>query len=480
MASSCGRFGFGGIVTMYMTKISNENGRFGSAPARESLLSTANEQDIHCLSIAEMQIAFARGSIKPTTMISHILARIALQNPVLKAFVEIDHAGVARAAEVSEANFASDTQRPLEGIPVAVTADFAVKGLGHHAGMAACDDIIAVEDCDAVLKLRNAGAIIIGTLNMDEAGLGVEGANPFCGQSANPHDTSRSCGGAAGGAASAVAAGLCVAALGVDGFGAIRVPASFCGTFGYLPTPHQIPAAGIWPFTPQFDSVAIVARSMDDLSFLANVMFTPDLATAMRRSRFLRLAANGGVDCTTDVSLAFVNTVTELRETPSELILTHSCAEIALSLRALRGRSLAAQLSEMGEERCLRLSAQFEEQLGSVLDQSDEALAAHQALLDLTTSELRQQIASNGVLIMPTTSAVAPHIGAPESQDVIDFVALANVAGLPAVTIPVGRSNEGMPIGVTLIGPVGGDAMVIAQSRMLNDARRGYFAPNPG
>jgi Asp-tRNA(Asn)/Glu-tRNA(Gln) amidotransferase A subunit family amidase len=80
-------------------------------------------------------------------------------------------------------------------------------------------------------------------------------------------------------------------------------------------------------------------------------------------------------------------------------------------------------------------------------------------------------------LIVPTTPDVAPVIGAGAQENCLDFAALANVAGLPSVTIPVGRGADGMPIGVTLIGPVGGDAMVIAQARMLNDARRGYLPP---
>jgi aspartyl-tRNA(Asn)/glutamyl-tRNA(Gln) amidotransferase subunit A len=463
---------------MYMTNIqSDQEADVEGTFAGQSLLNSFNGQSLNRLSISELQMAYARGALKPSAVIAHYLARIEAQNERLKAFVDVDYDGIARAVRLSETHFESDTRRPLEGVPIAVTADFAVYGLPHHAGMAACDDIIAKADCDVVLKLREAGAIILGTLNMDEGGIGSDGDNPYFGQSKNPHDPSRNAGGAAGGAAVAVAAGLCTAALGVDGSGAVRVPASFCGVYGYLPTPHQIPVQGVWPVVPQFDSVGVIARSMDDLSFLANVLFTPDLATAMRRSRFLRLAANGGVACATDISLAFASTVTELRESPSEMILSHDCSEIAQSLHALRGRTHAALMVDMGVERCTRLSAQFEGRLGAVLGQSDDDFAQSQAILDATTSELRQQIASNGVLIVPTTPDVAPVIGAGAQENCLDFAALANVAGLPSVTIPVGRAADGMPIGVTLIGPVGGDAMVIAQARMLNDARRGYLPP---
>ncbi len=468
---------------MYMTNMSSDQSQIGLAAGEEgarearSLETSHFGVELHALSASELQTAYARGSLKPRDVISSLLARIESQNSVLNAFVDIDFGEIARSVDASEAHFAADTRRPLEGVPVAVTADFAVRGLKHNAGMGACDDVCASADSDAVRILRDAGAIIIGTLNMDEAGLGVDGANPYCGQSTNPHDTMRTSGGAAGGAATAVAAGLCVAALGVDGFGAVRLPASLCGTFGYLPTPHQVPANGVWPFVQQFDSIAVVARSMDDLSLLANVLFTPDLATAMRRSRFLRLASNGGVECAMDVSLAFASTVTELRESPSELVLTHSCRQISSALYALRGRALAAQLAELGQDRCAQLSAQFEERLSAVLLQSDDDFNDHQAVLDATISELRQQIASNGVLIVPTTADIAAKIGAPALDEVIDFVMLANVAGLPSVTIPVARGSQGMPIGVSLIGPVGGDAMVIAQARMLHDARRGYFAP---
>jgi aspartyl-tRNA(Asn)/glutamyl-tRNA(Gln) amidotransferase subunit A len=451
------------------------DGAFGEK-SEANLLGMSN-QPIHTMSIADLQASYTRGTLTPGPVATYFIERIERLNAKLNAFIEIDYDQIARAVLESDRRFSEDAQRPLEGIPIAVTADFAMKGLCHSAGLSVRNDVIAPYDAEAVRRLRDAGAIILGTLNMDEAGLGCDGANPYNGQSVNPHDHANAGGGAAGGAAVAVSAGLCTAALGVDRFGSVRVPSALCGVFGYQPTVNDELSGGIWPAVSDRSMIGVVTRSMDDLSFLSNVLFSPDLSTAMRRSRFMRLAKDGGVECEMHVSLAYAATLSELREPPAEILISHDCRTIADSVYALNAREIAEQMVALGAEKCMSLSAQFEERMEPALSQDEDAFAAHEENVAQLVVSFTEQLGSNGILIIPTTPMSHFLLGQEAPQSTADFAALANAAGVPSVTIPVGRGNAMPPIGVMLIGPHGGDAMVIAQARMLNDALRGYDPP---
>lgn len=257
----------------------------------------AKSGDFHRLGITELHAAFARGDATPSGVLDHFLRRIEALDPALRAFVEVDAKSARAAAFLSDARFAADSRRPLEGIPIAIKANLAVRGLELAAGMEARRGIVAEEDSVVVQRLRDAGAIIIGTTNMHEAALGATTDNPFFGRCVNPHGTALSPGGSSGGSAVAVAAGLCVAAIGTDTLGSIRIPAALCGIYGLKPTPGTILTAGLVPLSPRFDAIGPMARSMDDMAILTNVLCAPDLATAMRRSHFSLLAGFGGTEC---------------------------------------------------------------------------------------------------------------------------------------------------------------------------------------
>jgi aspartyl-tRNA(Asn)/glutamyl-tRNA(Gln) amidotransferase subunit A len=441
-------------------------------------LAGARSMDIHRMSVSELQMAYTRGDLTPSAVARHFLGRIAERNGALNAFCEIDTVSVERAAKASDVRFEADTQRPLEGIPIAATASFAVNGLFHHAGMQAREDVRASQDADIVQRLRDAGAIILGTLNMDEAGFGQNCANPFMGTAGNPHKLSQSAGGAAGGAAAAVAAGLCSAALAVDTLGSVRIPASLSGVFGYVPTPQQVSMRGVWPSAARFGSVGVMARSMEDLTLFVNVMFSPDLATAMRRTRTMRLDRDGEVEIALDVMGVSNACFADLAGPPAMLALPHNCATIAASLSALGGLDLVTQLVALGEERAALISDQLALRIEPILSRTPEDFDQDVSRTAETAEALTQQIGANGILMLPSTPRVAFGKADPVPDDIGHFALLANAAGLPSITIPAGRTADNLPLGMMLIGPRGGDAMVIAQARMLNDRLRGYVPPN--
>ena len=437
----------------------------------------AKSGDFHRLGIAELHAAFARGETTPSAVLDVFLSRIATFDGTLRAFADVDAKAARAAAFLSDARFAADSRRPLEGIPIAVKSNLAVKGLELAAGMDARRGLIAEEDSVVVQRLRDAGAIIIGTTNMHEAALGATTDNPFYGRCLNPHGENRSPGGSSGGSAVVVAAGLCVAAIGTDTLGSIRIPAALCGVYGLKPTPGTILKAGLVPLSPRFDAIGPIARSMDDIAILTNVLCTPDLATAMRRSQYFSLSSNGGTACNDEVLEKLSLILAELPDRQGEIVVRPDCASVRKATFVLATRDLIPALVELGEDRCTRVSEEIMSILERVVDRDEDRIRKDRTLVDQVSQMLRRELGSNGILVTPTTPVTAFEHGTPMPQTIADFTVLANVAGLPAITIPAGRDAWDLPIGLQLIGPAGGEAMLIAQARMLDDRIRGYAPP---
>lgn len=437
----------------------------------------AKSGDFHRLGVTELHAAFARGDTTPSAVLDHYLARITAHDPALRAFVDVDAKAARAAALLSDARFAADSRRPLEGIPIAVKSNLAVKGLELAAGMEARRGIVAEDDSVVVQRLRDAGAIIIGTTNMHEAALGATTDNPFFGRCLNPHGENRSPGGSSGGSAVAVAAGLCVAAIGTDTLGSIRIPAALCGVYGLKPTPGSLLSAGLVPLSQRFDAIGPITRSMDDMAILTNVLCSPDLATAMRRSQFFTLVGNGGTACENEVIEKLSLAQAELPGRQGDIVVRPDCASVRKATFMLAARDLIPTLVDLGEERCTRVSQEIMSILDRVVDRDEETLRKDRTLVDQVSQMLRREIGSNGILVTPTTPVTAFEHGTPMPQTIADFTALANVAGLPAISIPAGRDARDLPVGLQLIGPAGGEAMLIAQARMLDDRIRGYAPP---
>jgi aspartyl-tRNA(Asn)/glutamyl-tRNA(Gln) amidotransferase subunit A len=433
--------------------------------------------DWHRMSITELLSSYNRDSMTPSEVVEHMLDRIGRYNPELRAFIEVDAEGARATARISDLKYAADEQRPLEGVPIAIKANIAVKGMEQNAGMQARAGMIAQSDANCVARLRSAGAIILGTLNMHEAALGATNDNTFFGRCLNPHGENLTPGGSSGGSAAAVAAGLCTAALGTDTLGSIRVPASYCGIFALKPTAGIMDDSGLVPLSPRFDSIGPMARSMDDLSLMTNILFTPDLATAMRRSRFMALSNLGGVECDAEVLEIFQAVLSELPEQQDHIILPRDASRIRKAAFMVTVRDLIPSLVELGEARCNSLSPELQTLIEIGIERSQEDLAEDMAILGEAIQTLRSEIGSNGVLIVPTAPQVAFEHGKLAPANQADFTALANIAGLCAISVPIGRTRAGMPVGLQLIGPPGAEAMLIAQARMINDRVRGYAMP---
>ncbi|MEM1430552.1 MAG: amidase [Pseudomonadota bacterium] len=394
------------------------------------------------------------------------LQAIAARNAEWRIVTALDEDGARAAAGQSDARRAAgQSLGPLDGALVAVKDNIAVAGLPWTAGLAHWKGRIAARDAEAVSRLRRAGAVILGTVNMHEGALGATTDNPVYGRCANPRDPARTPGGSSGGSAAVISAGWADAALGTDTMGSVRIPAAYCGVFGLKPTIGAVPHDGLTALSPSLDTIGPLARNLPLLSAMQNVLADPP----GRASGPARLAEVVGLP----VQLSQVTL-------EPEIATAYKRAQIAAEALGLAIRPI--DLTGWEPDRARRGGLMLTEAEGAVAladaMQSQEGMSATlRALLqfgaDLSSARLVEALArirrsaraadrafgEVDLLMMPTAPQRAfPHgRDAPANQ--ADLTALANFAGLPALSLPVGA--EGLPAAVQLVGPRHAEAQLL-------------------
>jgi aspartyl-tRNA(Asn)/glutamyl-tRNA(Gln) amidotransferase subunit A len=433
--------------------------------------------DIHRLDIAGLTAAYTRGVLTPRTVVEHYLARIDAYDPGLRAFTHVDRERALAAADESGRRLAAGAPAPLEGVPIAVKANIDVKGLPTHAGVAARRNAVAAKDAEVVTRLRTAGAIILGNLNMHEAALGATTDNEAYGVAMNPHRTGHTPGGSSGGSGAAVAAGLCVAALGTDTLGSIRIPAAYNGVYGLKPTHGLVPADGLVALAVRLDAVGPLTRSVGDLRTVMAAMAPLRAAAAL--AKVARLAVVDSHDVEPAVRRAY-ELAAALLEGLGLRVQRYATPDIDLSKTRVAGFVEAAREARVHfpevEHEPDSFSERFRSHLAFAANFDDDAVAQGRAVLDAAAERLRAVLLDAEAILMPTTPQPAfAHGSAPIT--LADFTGLANFAGLPALSIPAGWSDDGLPVGVQLVGRVGAEAELLDLGARLDKALNAYRPP---
>jgi aspartyl-tRNA(Asn)/glutamyl-tRNA(Gln) amidotransferase subunit A len=378
-------------------------------------------------------------------------------NAPLNAFTDFDRAAKGGAGLLS-------------GVTVGVKANIMVKGLSWSSGCEAFRDRMAQRDAEVVSRLRGAGAIILGTMNMEEAALGAVTNNPWFGATQNPHRLGHTAGGSSGGSAAGVAAGLCDVALGSDTMGSVRIPAAYCGVYGFKPAHAAISQDGLELTEPSLDTIGPLARDLDMLERVARVISAfGDHA----HYDVLTLRDLGGVECSADV-LRCYNWVRQRAHVDGEIAVPHPLSRIRFAGFIAASKWLAAHLADMDQA---LLSPLLKKLLTYGPDRADSDWMEDQRILKSNAAALKAALGPSGILLLPTAPQAAfPHSeAAPANQ--ADFTCLANIAGLPAITIPAGWSSDGLPVGVQLIGNHGFEPALFALANSLDGAINAYRPP---
>lgn len=434
--------------------------------------------ELHRIDIAGLRAAYAAGETTPAAVVDHYLARIAALDPAIHAYVEVDREGAILAAAESGRRVAEGAARPLEGVPLAVKANIAVGGLDWNAGMEARRGIVATEDAEAVHRLREAGAIILGTLNMHEAALGATTDNRWFGRTVNPHREGYTPGGSSGGSGAAVAAGLCAASLGTDTLGSVRIPAAYNGVYGIKPTHGAIPDAGLVPLSVWLDSIGPIAHSLDDLEALLAVLCDPAERSAAVE-RLILLDTFDDLDCAPGVIAAYERALALLGDMPRKtLALEDDAAGVRFAGFVVAARELIGHLGAVRMQAADKLSDELRFMLDYADGQSAEDVARAEAIIGRTRAAVRAAVGTDGVLLMPTAPQPAFAHGARPPVTQSAFTGFANIAGLPAISIPAGAEEDGLPVAVQLVGPENSETALIALARRLG-AGLGGPVPSP-
>ena len=440
------------------------------------------------------------GRVSARTVVEAHLAEIEARNPAINAFTAVlADAALADAAALDARIAAGGDPGPLAGVPFAAKNLFDIQGLTTLAGSKILRDAPPAErDATAVARLKAAGAILVGALNMDEFAYGFSTENAHYGATRNPRDPSRIAGGSSGGSAAAVAAGLVPLAIGSDTNGSIRVPAALCGVLGLKPTYGRLSRAGVFPFVDSFDHVGPFARTAADLEAAFAAMDGPDPADPVcqaapeplgedRASAAPRVGVLDGWfrAGATDDALAAVDRIAAALETASDASLpgAEAARSAAFCITASEGAALHRRRLA---ERPMDFDFATRDRLLAGLFLPAEAVMAARRVRRAFQAETRALFEHFDLLLAPATPCAAPRIG--EATVVIggrDVPVRANLGlytqpisfiGLPVIVVPV-DGPAGLPLGVQLIAPPWREDRLFAAAKRLEAA--GVLAAQP-
>lgn len=435
--------------------------------------------------IGTLTAAYRDGTTSPVDVVEAILAANPTAAP-WHAFRAVDAADVRAQATDSASRLANRSPRgPLEGIPVGIKDFVAVKGYESFAGTR---DLRAHGEVDALLvsRLRDAGAIILGKTHTTELGLSPTGINASQATPVNPHVPDRLPGGSSSGTGAAVAAGLTPAGVGSDGGGSIRIPSALCGLFGIKPSWGLVPAEGVmsvgwW----SVDHLGPLARCAEDLATMLSVMADAALDLPTEPLRFgVDWSWWGQPDPAIDAACRAV--VAELE--PTSVTVDHvGLSWDAGSVTILC--ELVAGMYDVWQDEPERLGDDVKAQFTFHPNITGVDYVRAQQARQLLAESFERVFATLDVLVVPTTAILAPPRPSEEElqqglvdRDLIEgltaYTFAANLCGLPAASVPVGTTPEGLPIGLQLVGRRGADATVLAACSALERAELAA-APTP-
>ncbi len=425
--------------------------------------------------LTELRERLAAGETTPETLIEDCLARIEAADPALNAFIRIEAASARAAAVESGRRWQSGQARALEGLPIAIKDNLDLAGSPTTAGLRArIDASPAARDAGAVARLRAAGAIIVGKLNMNEAALGADGGNWHFGACQNPLQPGYSPGGSSSGSAAAIAAGLVPASLGTDTMGSIRIPAAYCGIWGLKPSFGRISTAGSIAVSRRLDHIGPLATSAEDLLTLLDVLsgFDPDCPVsravpdrALPNRPRLGLPDLSGTAFDPAVSAAWQQACTRL-EAGAYSIEPLPALPLAPD-RVRRAGLLLCEAEMLAEHAELWASRRddFSPELRTLLSWAEQqpatALARAMRRLDEGRLAINRWLARCDIVVLPTTPQTAFPLGEPVPTSQADLTCLANCAGLPALSLPLPTAPGSLPAGLQLVGPWGTDRALI-------------------
>jgi aspartyl-tRNA(Asn)/glutamyl-tRNA(Gln) amidotransferase subunit A len=392
-------------------------------------------------SIAALQQEWRETNRQPSRLIEELLQLASAENPLNRIFTTLCETHARTAAQHADVQLRCATMPPLLGVPVVIKDNIDVAGVATTSGSKMLAQPPATRDAAVVRRLAQAGAIILGKTNLDEAALGATGRNDHFGRCINPLKPAMLTGGSSSGSAAAVAAGYALLGIGTDTLGSVRMPAALCELVGFKPSHGAISMDGIAPLYPRFDSVGIIAQSIDDVQRAYEVLRDHPQTTSSSGETLRLLYVS-------DAALSFVDSalvdayryclkrlaaLPEIQLTPLPDIDFVAVARAALWEVA---SSFAATTLTRAASSPFALGKDLQKLLDFARAMPDSKLQTGRQLLHETAQLVRASLGAADALLTPTcpVSSVAADSELPRS--ISAFVTIANITGLPAVAWP--------------------------------------------
>jgi aspartyl-tRNA(Asn)/glutamyl-tRNA(Gln) amidotransferase subunit A len=428
-------------------------------------------------SISELAPRLGRKEISPVEITQECLNRIAKLNPTLNAFITVMAESALKEAGVAEAEILQGKWRgPLHGVPIALKDLIDTAGVRTTAASELYAQRVPTEDAEVVRRLHSAGAVVLGKNNLHEFAYGASSLISHCGDMHNPWDLGRITGGSSGGSAAAVTARLAWAAIGTDTAGSIREPAALCGCVGLKPTYGRVSSRGVIGLSASLDHVGPLAASVEDAAIVLQAIAgydATDLTTAdVPVSDYVSATKEGSKSLRVGVPRAYFFDELE--------------PEVASAIdHALRGiETMVAEMREVkldvSTDRSLQAAESYACHAENIVKNSDlykaetlrrirtgENVSAAEYIqrrreLEQARRNIHAAFAEVDLLVTPTTPMPAPAIADlranPEALRPAELKLLRNtrpfnVWGLPAISVPCGFTQSGLPIGLQIAGP---------------------------
>ena len=449
-----------------------------------------NEKELAYSSITDVARLFRTGKLSPVELTDLLLKRIERLTPKLNAFITVTTEMARTQAKKAEAELCVTRRRktrvdrgPLHGIPISLKDNICTAGVRTTAGSRILGGFFPESDALVVTRLKHAGAVLLGKTNLHEFAYGVTNNNPHYGAAHNPSDISRIPGGSSGGSAAAVAAGLCFGSVGTDTGGSIRIPAALCGVVGLKPTIHRVDESGVIPLSPSLDCVGPLARGAVDAAILYRALIGKSPGRPRRSSGRKAVARKSkklnkvrvGVPrefffevISADVAKAFEHSL--------QWVCRLGAKTVDVSIPLLNHTESAG--NRIGWAEATHYHQQSGWFPGRAGEYSEDVRARLEAGTKVTAVEYLEALdqqkhfieqlrsvmegAEIDALIVPTTPIAAPLIGEestrvaevdhPTRALLLRLNRPANLAGVPAISVPCGFTPAGLPVGVQFIG----------------------------
>ncbi len=423
------------------------------------------------MTIREAAGQIRSGQIRAIDLVEASLAAIARDQPRTNAFIRVDAEGARAAGRRVDDELARGgvDRGPLYGIPISLKDLIDVAGEVTTAASRVLADRVAPADATVVVRLREAGAIILGKTNLHEFALGTTSEDSAFGAVHHPYNRSRSAGGSSGGSAAAVACGMGLASIGTDTGGSIRIPAAACGVVGLKPSLGEVPTDGVIPLSTSFDHVGPLAQSVDDAATLWAILAARPVPTLNRAAapplRLARLRGYFDTPVAPDVRTAFEAALDRLVRagatvTDVELPSARGVLEAYVTIALAEGTAWhATYLDTRGRDYTPMVRARFESGRQIPAVKYVEARDFCRRL----RHDVDALFAQADALVLPTLPITAPLLGAdditidpalgdltPVRTAMLKHTQPFNMSGHPAISLPLPAA--GLPVGLQLVG----------------------------